>query len=132
MEVQMHHGFGRHIYYLTTPDILMARKYTILAAMTGFVDQFFSRASILVFIMRLTPPTLHWPRRVAWLAHALNFAVMMTGVVGFGLQCYPLAGAWNPSINTRCCSVHVSASLMYATGGMSHTPLDHDRWLIMI
>lgn len=115
--IDIHYGFGRHIYYLEPAHALQSRKYLSIGTLTGFVDQFFSRASIVVFVMRMTPPDLQWPQRCAWTAHALNLVVLITALIGFGLQCIPFRGAWDLSIKSRCYSTDISRNLIYATGG---------------
>ena len=117
MTIAVQYGFGRHIYYLTIPDILQNKKYLAIGTLTGYFDQVLSRASIIVFLQRLTPITLRWPQRVAWLAHVLNLVVLLTAEIGFGLQCIPLEGAWKPELNAKCYSPAILNRLIYGTGG---------------
>ena len=116
MILDVKNGFGRHIYYLEPSHALQARKYLSIATLTGFADQFFSRASITVFVMRMTPENLLWPQRCAWTAHVLNFTVLIVALVGFGLQCVPFRGAWDLTIKSVCYSMNISRNLIYVTG----------------
>ena len=117
MTIAIEDGFGRHVYYLGTSNILQARKWVSIGTLTGFLDQCFSRASIIVFVMRMTPITLLWPRRVAYLAHSLNLIVVITAEIGFGMACVPFQGLWELSLDAKCYSPNVSTHLIYATGG---------------
>ena len=119
----MHYGLGRHADYLSHAQIAEFRKYMTLGLLLSYIDQFFSRASILVFIMRHTPTSLHWPRRVAWVAIALNLIAALTAEIGFGIQCLPLSGAWNSDAGAKCFSPHYDVKIVYATSCMDpHWP----------
>lgn len=112
--LQVQNGFGRPIYTMTPAERSANAKWLIFAELFNFADLFFIRTSVCLFTLRLLPKTEKWSIYFVYLAWVFNFTSTLDNMVSFGVQCQPLRGLWDTSINAKCFDIPHLKRLFYA------------------
>ena len=97
----MHHGFGRHAYYLPLEQQIRIVKLVFLAEFFVALLTMFVRISVALFLFRLF--TVTRSRKMAFFAFIafLLVANLILMFIAFG-TCRPLGKLWNPTIPGTC------------------------------
>ena len=85
-----------------------------------FISYFFIRASVMLFVLRLLPPSKVWQRRVTYVAFFLNFAITLIAVVSYGVRCRPFIAAYKSVPGAKCSSENVIVVTQQVNGSESH------------
>lgn len=98
--VEVHYGFGRGQYYLTTWQLIEFKKYTYGEWIQTFATLMWTKVSICLFLMRI-PATRALIRPLqAAVAILLVSNVVLT--ILWIVQCRPIDAAWNSFIQGSC------------------------------
>lgn len=74
-----------------------------------YIANFFLRASVTLFVLRLLPSYKKWQRRVVYVAFLMNFLVTAYTCIAFGISCIPFNANWDTVPNSKCFSKDVLA-----------------------
>ncbi|KAK4691992.1 hypothetical protein P7C71_g5127, partial [Lecanoromycetidae sp. Uapishka_2] len=100
--VEIHDGFGRPEYYLTSHQMREFRKYTYGEWLQTFATLMFTKISICLLLMRIpTAKALIRPLQAAVVVLAVSNVVI---TVLWIVQCQPLDGAWASDVQATCFS----------------------------
>ncbi len=100
--LQVHDGYGRHVYYLSDHQILESTKWTTISQVQNAIGIYFVKVSVCLFILRMIAGTHEAMRRVL-LGTIVLLTLLMLGIVFvICFQCIPLEAIWNPAISGRC------------------------------
>ena len=114
----IHHGMGRHMYYLQMEDLALAGLYFHLAEILYHVCTALIKVSACLFLLRImargTSRILHW-----FLYSLMVMMVILCIAVGLVilLQCIPVEAGWDPRIKGKCLSYERILGVGYALGG---------------
>ncbi|KAL9059372.1 MAG: hypothetical protein Q9162_001241 [Coniocarpon cinnabarinum] len=111
--LQVHYGYGKHIYTLTPQQLSGNAKYLLLAELFNFANLFFVRTSVCFFTHRLLPPTQQWSLRLVIVAWILNLISTLANMITFAVQCRPIQGLWDPSAPAHCFGTKTLEKLFY-------------------
>ena len=100
-QLLLQHGYGRHIYYISPPDLVILLKMNAMVTISGFASLAFARMSIGLFLLRLVSQVRKWTW-VVYLGLALNVVQAVALILLTGLQCVPISKLWNPTIGGFC------------------------------
>ena len=88
-----------------------------------FLEYFFTRTSIMLFVLRLLPPAKKIEQRVILVCMVLNFAITVIALVSYGVRCIPFRAVYAHVEGARCISDEVLVATQYTNGGMMTTDL---------
>ena len=111
--LQVQNGFGRRMITLTNAEMSANAKWLIFAELFNFLDLFFIRTSVCLFVLRFLPKTQKWSTYFVYVAWILNFASTLDNMLSFGLQCKPFRGIWDHTIEAQCFDLKTLQSLFY-------------------
>ncbi|MCJ1237045.1 hypothetical protein MMC14_005029 [Varicellaria rhodocarpa] len=114
---QIHEGGGRHIYYLSPPHAIEARKWVDLAELFVFIITCLTKVSFCLFLMRI--PNSKRVIYFLWLLIVALIVVNASCAIVYILQCRPMAALWNPTIEARCWSSNLYLIWGYIQGVFS-------------
>lgn len=100
-QLLLQHGYGRHINYISPPDLVILLKLNTTVTIAGFASLAFARISIGFFLLRLVSPVRKWTW-VVYLGLALNVVQAVALIVLTGLQCVPIRKLWDPTVGGFC------------------------------
>ncbi|KAK0512238.1 hypothetical protein JMJ35_005366 [Cladonia borealis] len=100
--LQVHDGYGRHVYYLSNHQILQSTKWTTVFEIQNAIGVYFVKVSVCLFILRMIAVTHEAMRRVLLGTIALLTLLMLGNVSVICFQCVPFEAVWNPAISGRC------------------------------
>ena len=102
VHVEIHYGFGRHEYYLTTWQLIEFRKYAFGEWIQTFATLMWTKVSICLFLRRI-PATKELIRP---LDAAIGFLIVSNVILTilWIVQCRPIDAAWNTNIQGSCLS----------------------------
>ena len=100
-QLLLQHGYGRHINYISHPDLVILLKLNTLVTIAGFVTLAFARMSIGLFLLRLVSQVRKWTW-VVYLGMALNVIQAVALIILTGLQCVPISKLWDPTVGGFC------------------------------
>ena len=98
--VEVHYGFGRPQYYLTSVQLQEFEKYGYGEWIQTFATLMWTKVSICLFLLRIpTTKVLVRPLQAAVVFLVLSNVILTLLWI---LQCQPVEAAWNTSIKGRC------------------------------
>jgi hypothetical protein len=95
------HGLGRHIFFISIPDLIMARKYYFIGGQFWLWAATMVRISVALMLLRVRS-TLPWKILLYGL---ITVEVLLAGSESiFEMsKCTPFAANWDPSIKGYKC-----------------------------
>lgn len=133
----IHHGLGRHIYYLSlTPGFLadfnQAMKWHFFAEMSTFFSLFFTRISVCLFLLRIFGASPYW-RWTLYCAIAFIAVTNTSSITILIAECRPLRRNWDLSVPGKCVSSTVKTFTAYYNAGKlfyrsTHSKLNTPKW----
>ena len=100
--LQVHGGYGRHVYYLSHHQILETTKWTTVFQVQNAIGVYFVKVSVCWFILRMIAGTHEAIRRALLGTITLLTLLMLGNVFVICFQCVPFEAVWNPAISGRC------------------------------
>ena len=100
--LQVHAGYGRHVYYLSKHQIIETVKWTTLSEVQSAIGVFFVKLSVCLFILRMIAGTHKLMKRALLSIITILTLLMLGNVLVICFQCIPLEAVWNPAIPARC------------------------------
>ena len=119
--MQVHNGFGRHVYYLDQAQIVETTKWTTMAAIQNTIGVFFVKASVCFFVLRILARTHKRITRTLLLFVGFLALLMLSNVLVLCLQCIPFECIWNPAIKAQRIDPGIVTRLFKAFAGMFTT-----------
>ncbi|KAF2191951.1 hypothetical protein K469DRAFT_556288 [Zopfia rhizophila CBS 207.26] len=114
----VHYGTGRHMWDLTSEGIFKALRYWWLCYVAYCSTMIFSKISIGLFLLRVTPNKIH-----RWIIYTVMGLTVITGIVFFFvtlLQCTPINYFWDKTIKGgRCINIDVIIGLTFLYSAFS-------------
>ena len=98
--VEVHYGFGRHKYYLTSWQFIEYQKYAYGEWIQTFQTLMLTKVSICLFLLRI-PIENHFIRPLQATIVALVLSNVILTIL-FIVQCRPVDAAWNTNIQGKC------------------------------
>lgn len=115
--LQVQNGGGRHMIYLTLPQIIEAAKYLQLAEILAIFACGLTKISICLFVIRI-PNSKRLVTSLYTLIGAL-VVVNLAYVMILCLQCRPIELLWNPFLPGSCWDKNIYLISGYLQGGWS-------------
>ena len=119
-----HAGYGRHIYYLDTAQVIRIKKL-------NFVSGFFTnliiclvKLSVALFLLKIGG-LRSWLRASLYATIALFVSSTIATIVIIFVQCVPIAGIWDPTValTATCLPAAALTDVSYSsTGGVPEIP----------
>ena len=120
--LQVHDGYGRHVYYLSNHQILQSTKWTTVFEVQNAIGVYFVKVSVCLFILRMIAVTHEAMRRVLLGTITLLTLLMLGNVSVVCFQCVPFDAVWNPAISGRCMTSSDADKLAKAFNGRCFPP----------
>lgn len=136
--LEIHHGVGRHQYYLNLSHHLLSQESNALALVyiseTIFIlSTMFTRISICLFLLLIFGAKRVW----RWGLYAIIAFVTVTSLapgISVLLQCQPIRKVWEPSQPGTCWRPETALAIGNFNGG-EFSPffdLDDGRWVVLM
>ncbi|KIV84250.1 hypothetical protein PV11_00040 [Exophiala sideris] len=120
--VSAHFGLGRHIFYLTTKQLVATFKFLVIAQPFGMVSPMFGRMSLATYLLQLVGP---WKlnRYILYLVIGLEMLVNLVSVILYTSQCgtHPTE-LWNiqgPAAGHYCLARSYATNFDYFQGSFN-------------
>lgn len=128
--MQIHYGFGRPQYYLTTWHLIEIRKYAYGEWIQTFATLMWTKVSICLFLKRIPViKVLIRPIEFAIVCLILsNIVITILWIV----QCRPVDATWNSNLKGSCFSRGQLERIVLAQAGQSITYLRYDSTLQLL
>ena len=120
----MRAGFGRHIYYLDTAQLIRFKKLNFVSGLfTNFIICLV-KLSVALFLLRIGG-LRRWLRPALFATIALLVGSTVATVVIIFIQCRPIAGIWDPTIalTANCLPTSALTDVSYCSTGSVPSPL---------
>lgn len=120
--LSVQHGFGRHLYHLSFPQISEALKYSIYAEMSAYFSTFFIKISVCFFVFRLISGSQEKKviTRVLWALMAFVTLSCISSVITLAVECIPFSDIWTfTAPNRKCLPDYVQPLMIKIYGGRS-------------
>jgi hypothetical protein len=114
MMFSVHHGFGQHVFNLSTDNRLMTLKLFYVAQIFYKLTINLTKASILLLYLRIF--VQRWFRICCYVLLSFILAYMVATTASSIFQCTPIRGAWDKSIGPTCINLTTN---WYANAGFS-------------
>ena len=118
-------GYGRHLFYLTKPQVVEATKWTFVTQVLIFFVNPFWRTSICLFVLRIKQT--RWLRWSMYTLIGCLFIFCIIPLVAFLAQCHPINAYWDRTQGT--CSLPTTYNnTLYAYKGWKNLkqPISRD------
>ena len=86
--------------------------------MIVYVNYFFLRSSVMLFVLRLLPTFKRWQKWVTYAALCMNLAITIEIVISYGLSCIPFRAEWDYVPDANCYSKDTLVIVSVVNGGM--------------
>lgn len=117
----IHHGLGRHMYYLSLDDLtLIGLEYHVIEIFYN-IGTALIKISACLFLLRImargTSKFLHW-----FLYIMMVFIAVLCMATAFVIlfQCFPVQSGWDPRVKGKCLSFPSILGVGYAQNGECH------------
>ena len=100
--LQVHAGYGRHLYCLSKQQIREAAKWTTLSEVQSLIGIYFVKVSVCFFIMRMLSRTNRAIQRTLVGFLTVLSILMVANVLLLCLRCIPIQGIWDHEVASRC------------------------------
>lgn len=116
----MRAGFGRHIYYLDTAQIMRYKKLNFVTGLFTNLIICLVKLSVTFFLLRIGSPQ-RWLRYALFGTIALLVSSTVATVVIIFVQCRPIAGLWDPTValTVKCLPTSALTDVSYCSTAMS-------------
>lgn len=114
---EVHYGTGRHVYYLSAHQRVMAVKLNWVTQAFHIMSTCFGKISIVILMLRIIGNS----KRQAWFLYSIISALFVISVVCVAFifaQCTPASALWDPAVVGKCWSPVVQQSYGYFTACM--------------
>lgn len=121
-------GFGRHIYYLDTAQIIRYKKLNFVSGLfTNFIICLV-KLSVTFFLLRIGS-LRRWLRYALFGTIALLVSSTVATLVIIFVQCRPIAGLWDPTValTAKCLPTSALTDVSYCSTGSVPNPLEFCR-----
>lgn len=111
-------GLGRHIMYLSGPQIVNAMKYQTIAEPIGIMSPTIGRIAFALYLFKLVGPV----RLHRWILHICiwsELVVNILNIITIFAQCPHVPQIWEDTPAGVCWPKTVQSDLGYFQGGMS-------------
>ncbi|KAG8527075.1 uncharacterized protein KY384_008504 [Bacidia gigantensis] len=101
--IAIENGYGRHIKYISKPDLGESIKWNLVATVAFYLSLIFSKISVCFLFLRIIGRT-RTPHKVAFLYGMMALASVI-GFIAAGYtagQCQPVAKDWNHELPGKC------------------------------
>ncbi|KAI0139584.1 integral membrane protein [Hypoxylon sp. NC0597] len=108
------HGFGQHIYNITSPEQKLTLKLYYVAQAFYKLTLNLTKASVILLYLRIF--LQRWFRRSCYVLLAIILSYMVATTASSIWQCTPISRAWDKSVPGTCISI---TGNWYANAGFS-------------
>ena len=111
-------GFGRHIYYLNTAQVMRIGKLYFITGLLANVDICVVKISVSLFLLRIGG-LQRWLKAVLYATIVLLVSSTSATSVIIFVQCRPITANWDPIIRraARCLSNSILTDVLYCSAG---------------
>ncbi|RAL03002.1 uncharacterized protein BO80DRAFT_471616 [Aspergillus ibericus CBS 121593] len=104
--IQAHHGLGRHQSTLSEEELTIFNHASFWGNVIGIaIGTMFLKLSIAVNLLRVCQN--RWFTVVLWVLIVIVIVYELVGTLFFFLNCRPMAGSWDLTIDAKCTSTRV-------------------------
>lgn len=118
---EVYYGTGRHVYYLSAHQRVMAVKLNWVTQAFHIMSTCFGKISIVILMLRIIGNS----KRQAWFLYSIISALFVISVVCVAFifaQCTPASTLWDPAVVGKCWSPVVQQNYGYFTACMCEIP----------
>lgn len=115
---EVYFGTGRHVYYLTAYQRVMAVKLDWISQAFHIMSTCFGKISIVMFILRIIG---RGHKFKVWFLCTLAsglFVISLVCVAFIFAQCTPASALWNPDVHGKCWKPKIQQGYGYFTACM--------------
>ncbi|TGO43733.1 hypothetical protein BCON_0974g00020 [Botryotinia convoluta] len=113
-------GIGRHSFYLTPKQKLLASKYSVISQAFCIMALCVAKISICISLLRILQGSrAPWTRGTLWGTVVLQFVVNTGVMMCLLLQCRPTQKIWNQALHGSCWNPIVFVKLAQLQGGVA-------------
>ncbi|KAL2058496.1 hypothetical protein ABVK25_001224 [Lepraria finkii] len=114
----VHEGMGRHFYCLPPEQQLQAVKWSTISQICNVIGIGLCKISVCLCVLRILDRTRKGLATFLWIVIAFAAASHLAQVILFLVQCRPMAAIWNPHIQGKCFSRHITYLAGYIGFGL--------------
>lgn len=115
----VHFGLGRHIQYLSPPEIMNTIKYQFISQPIGIISPTLGRVSFAIFMLRLVGPTHRAMRWILNVSICVTILINLLTCIIIFAQCRPIEKTWNSTLPGTCWGLTVQVNVSYVQGGIN-------------
>ncbi len=117
-------GLGRHIYYLDIVRVVRFEKLNFVVDLFVNLDICVVKISVALFLLRIGG-LRRWLRVSLFATIALLVSTTSATIIIIFMQCRPIAGVWDPTVEltANCLSASALKDASYFSAGSVHRPL---------
>ena len=118
-------GYGRHIYYLDTAQIIRAGRLLFVSEFISNLAICVVKLSVALFLLRIGG-LRRWLRISLFATIALLISSTSAFIIILFVQCRPVAANWDPTIKktSKCLPSSALADVSYCSAGLVPNPLN--------
>lgn len=116
--LQVHAGYGRHVYYLSKFQKVETLKWTTASEIQNVIGVCFVKISVCFFVLRMIEGTNNAIRRIFVSFMTILSVLMVANVLLLCLQCIPIQGIWDSEIPAHCIAPSNVDNISKAFSGM--------------
>lgn len=83
-----------------------------------YIAMFMIRSSVMLFVLRLLPPTKKLEQKIIFVVFALNVAITLIATVSYGVLCRPFEANYYSVPGAKCAPSHVRVVTNQVNGSM--------------
>ena len=118
--LQVHAGYGRHVYYLSKIQLVETAKWTVSTQIPVVIGICFLKISVCFFVLRMISDTIEAIRRVIVGFMTILSVLTVVNMLLLCLQCMPIQGFWDPRIKAHCMKPSDVEKISKAFSGKLH------------
>lgn len=111
-------GLGRHIYCLPREQIPLVLKWSVVSQIFNIMGIGLSKISVCLCVLRIIGRTRKHLATFLWVVIAFCAASHFVQIMLFLVQCRPMAAIWNPRVQGKCFSPHITYLVGYIGFGL--------------
>lgn len=111
-------GLGRHIYCLPLEQIPLVLKWSVISQIFNIIGIGLAKISVCLCVLRIIGRTRQQLATFLWVVIAFCAASHFAQIVLFLVQCRPMAAIWDPHIQGKCFSPHITYLAGYIGFGL--------------
>lgn len=111
-------GFGRHIYYLDTAQLIRFKKLNFVSGLFTNLIICLVKLSVALFLLRIGS-LRRWLRYALFATIAILVSSTVATVAIIFVQCRPIAGIWDPTValTANCLPTSALTDVSYCSTG---------------